>query len=234
MTGGPRRPGARRGPRRPGCCKHALRSGDVQRALGRIGGRHGGVDAYLGLAFIIAAVLMAVVAAGQVVATREEEASSRLDNLLVRPVGRSRWLAGRFLTAAGILAAGGLALAVFTWAGAASQSSGVSFRSLIEAGLNTVPPAMFLLGLGTLVHAAAPRLTAAVVYGLVGWSFLIEFLGSAVTMSHWVLDTSLLYHVAPAPAASPQWVSAGVLVGLGAGLALAGCAVFQRRDLAGA
>ena len=38
---------------------------------------------------------MATAAAGQVAATREEEAASRLDNLLVRPVGRGRWLAGR-------------------------------------------------------------------------------------------------------------------------------------------
>jgi ABC-2 type transport system permease protein len=62
-------------------------------------------------------------AAGQVTATRAEEAEGRLDNLLVRPVSRWSWLAGRVALATAALVAAGLLAGLFAWAGAASQDS---------------------------------------------------------------------------------------------------------------
>jgi ABC-2 type transport system permease protein len=206
-------------------------SATVQRALARIGGTHGGASAYLGLTFLVIATLVALVAAGQVAANREEESEGRLDNLLVRPVSRPSWLAGRLATACGVLVAGGVAAGVLAWVGAASQHSGVSFARLVEAGLNTVPPAVFVLGLGTAVHATVPRAAAAASYGIVAWSFLIELVGSVVKAGRLLLDTSVLYHVAPAPAADPHWASAAVLIGLGIVASIIGAAVFARRDL---
>jgi ABC-2 type transport system permease protein len=206
-------------------------SAAVERALGRLGGRNGGVVAYLGLSFLISAIALTLVAAGQTAANREEEATGRLDNLLVRPVGRWSWLAGRLGVEAGILAALGLVAGAATWVGAATQHSGVGFGSLLQGGLNAVPPAMLLLGIGTLVHGALPRLVTPVTYGLIAWSFLIEFVGSVINTSHWVLDTSILYHLAPAPAAPPRWGTAAAMVALGAAGALGGAALFRRRDL---
>jgi ABC-2 type transport system permease protein len=50
-------------------------------------------------------------------------------------------------------------------------------------------------------------------------------------MSHRLLDTSVFFHMAPTPAANPDWTSAAVLAGLGiAGTVLGGLS-FQRRDL---
>lgn len=206
-------------------------SATVQRALNRLGGRQGGAAAYLGITFLLVATLVGLIACGQVVATREEEAEGRLDNLLVRPSGRSTWLAGRLGVALCVLVLGGVAAGLAAWLGAATQHSGIAFGTLVEAGVNTVPPAVLLLGVGTLVHAGAPRLAGAVAYGLMAWSFLIEFIGSVVKMSHWVLDTSVLFHVAPAPATSPHWASAAVLVALGVLTAMAGGVLFNRRDL---
>jgi ABC-2 type transport system permease protein len=206
-------------------------SAAVERAVGRLGGRSGGALTYLGLTFLISAIALTLVAAGHAAANREEEATGRLDNLLVRPVGRWSWLGGRLSVEAGILVALGLVAGAATWIGAASQHSGVGFGSLVQGGLNTVPPALFLLGAGTLVHGAAPRLVTPVTYGLIAWSFLIEFVGSVINMSHWVLDTSILYHLAPAPAAPPRLGSAAAMVALGAAAALGGAALFRRRDL---
>jgi ABC-2 type transport system permease protein len=206
-------------------------SAAVERALGRLGGRNGGVVAYLGLSFLITAIALTLVAAGQAAANREEEATGRLDNLLVRPVGRWSWLAGRLAVEAVILLILGLVAGAATWIGAATQHSGVGFGSLLQGGLNAVPPALFLLGAATLVHGAVPRLVTPVTYGLIAWSFLVEFVGSVINMSHWVLDTSILYHLAPAPAAPPRWGSAAVMVALGAAGALGGAALFRRRDL---
>jgi ABC-2 type transport system permease protein len=203
----------------------------VERALARLGGRHGGADAYLGLCFLFAAALLGVVAAGQIAANREEEALGRLDNLLVRPVRRSSWLAGRLLVATAILAACGVAAGIAAWGGAASQHAGTGFWRLVEAGLNMVPPALFVLGVGTLVHAAAPRLVSITTYGIVGWAFMVELLGSIVKMPQWMLDSSVLYHVAPAPATDPHWVSAAALTAIGIAAAVVGAAIFAKRDL---
>jgi ABC-2 type transport system permease protein len=208
-------------------------SATVEDAIRRLGGRHGGADAYLGLTFLVIATLVALVAAGQVAANREEEASGRLENLLTRAVGRPRWLAGRLAMAAVLIVACGAAAGVLAWAGAASQNSGVKFGALVAAGINTVPPAAFLLGLGTLVYGALPRAAVAATYGLIAWSFLIEFVGSVVKASSLLLDTSVLYHVAPAPATNPHWSSAAALTGLGIAAAVAGGALFTRRDVVG-
>jgi ABC-2 type transport system permease protein len=209
-------------------------SGEVTSVIERLGGRGAAVAAYLGLVFLMIATTVALVAAGQVTAARAEEADGRLESLLVRPLSRTAWLAGRLLVAVVLLVVAGLVAGVFTWLGGVTQHSGVGFGSLVAAGLNVVPPALFLLGLGTLVYGAWPRLTSVAVYGYLAWSFLVELLGGVIQLSHWALDTSMFFHMVPAPAASPDWVSGGALVGLGLAGAVAGAALLNRRDLAGA
>ncbi len=88
-----------------------------------------------------------------------------------------------------------------------------------------------MLGIGTLVHGVHPRFTATAVYGVVAWSFLVELVGGAVRLNHWLLDTSVLFHIRPAPATDPDVTSALVLVSLGALAAIIGMIAFQRRDV---
>jgi ABC-2 type transport system permease protein len=209
-------------------------SGAIESAIARLGGHGAAVDAYLGLTFLMVAVTVSLVAAGQVTAARAEEADGRLENLLVRSVSRTGWLTGRLLVAVGLLVIAGLLAGTGAWAGAATQHSGVTFGSLVAAGLNVVPPALFLLGLGTLVYGGWPRLTSLAVYGYLAWSFLVELLGGVIHASHWLLDTSMLFHMVPAPAASPNWGSAAGLAGLGVACAFAGGVLLKRRDLMGA
>ena len=70
-------------------------------------------------------------------------------------------------------------------------------------------------------------------YIVIGWSFLLEMIGPAIKLNHWVLDTSLLYHVALAPATDPRWGSLAIIAGAGLAMAVIGAIVFNRRDLAG-
>lgn len=69
-------------------------------------------------------LLVAMAAAGQVSATRDEETEGCLDHLLVRPVARVRWLAGRFAVSAAALAAFGISAGLFAWVGAAATGIG--------------------------------------------------------------------------------------------------------------
>ncbi len=201
--------------------------------IARLGGTTGGAS-YLGLAFLIIALVIAMAAAGQVAATRDEEAEGHLDHLLARPAARLPWLAGRLAVSAAVLAAYGLTAGLFTWAGAAATGAGLSFGSLLAAGVNAVPAAVFVLGTGTLVYGLAPRLAAAVAYGIVAWSFLVEIIGAGIGASRWLLDTSVLHHIARAPATAVRWDSAAVLVAIGIAVAITGALAFARRDLAGA
>jgi ABC-2 type transport system permease protein len=190
-----------------------------------------GTRVFAGIIFLILMTLIMAYVASAVGRVREDEAEGYLDNLLVRSVSRVRWLSGRAglilaaLTVAGVL--GGVAF----WAAAASQHSGLTFHELLLAGLNSAAPAALLLGAGVLTFGFAPRLTPFVCWGLLAWAFLVDMLGSAIKVNHWVMDTSLLHHLALAPAVSPNWRIVGSYLAIGAAAALIGGWRFTQRDL---
>lgn len=205
----------------------------IEQAVGRLGGHHGGVAAtWIGYEFLFIAALVAFAAAGQISAMRGEEADGHLDNLLARHLDRGRWLAGRLAVGLALIIAAGLAAGIGGWIGVATGHSGIGLVAMLQASLNVMPPALFILGLGTLLYGLAPRLAAPILYVLVLWSFLIEIVGSNITSNHLLLDTALLSHLGPVPAASLNWAAIGLLSGLAVIAALAGLAAFQRRDLA--
>ena len=203
----------------------------VQQVFTRLGATGTGAEAYLGVSFLVLAVLVAFVAAGQVTAARSEEDTGRLDHLLVRSVTRSRWFSGRWLMAVVVVVAGGLTGGVFTWLGAASQHAGVGLPTVLDAGVNTVFPALIILGVGALALGFWPRATSIAVYGVLSWSLLIELVGGVGADDHWVLDTSLFHQMASAPAVSPDWRTNVVLAIVGVAGVIAGIGAFRRRDL---
>jgi ABC-2 type transport system permease protein len=206
----------------------------LEEAIRRLGGTGSGPATYLGFVFIVAAGLMAIAVAGQIAAARNEEAAGHLDNLLVRPVARWRWLAVRLAVALGLVVVASALAGVTAWVGSASQHADLGLGELVGAGLNVVPPAVFVLGVGGLAFGVWPRGAIGVAYGLVVWSFLVEVFSSAFDSNHWLRDTSPLLHIAPVPAADPNWTAAAWLVGLGLLASAIGIAVFGRRDLVGA
>jgi ABC-2 type transport system permease protein len=210
--------------------KDATGSNGIGQEIGRLGGHGSLVTDYLGLIFLVLALLIALMAAGQITAMRTEEANGYLENLLVRTVTRTSWFAGRLALSCILLVTAGIVAGIGAWAGTASQHSGVRFGSLVTAGLNIVPPGLFLLGLGALVLGAWPRHTSTAVYGYLAWSFLVEFAGGVVHTSHWLMDTSVFFHMVPAPATSPDWSSAAIITGLGTLGAVIGGLLLCRRD----
>jgi ABC-2 type transport system permease protein len=208
----------------------------AQGVLAKLGASGTGADAVLGVCFLVLAVLIAFAAAGQVTAARAEESSGRLDHLLAGPVSRFRWLGGRLLVAVVVLVAGGAAAGLFAWLGAASQHSGAAFGTLLTAGLNLVPPAIAVAGIGVLAFGAWPRRTSAVVYVALGWSLLADIVGGfggSGPAGRLLLDSSVFHQMASAPAVSPHWAANGVMAAVGVGCAVVGGIAFSRRDLAG-
>ena len=190
-------------------------------------------QAYLGLAFFILLTLMCVYVATAVGAIREEEASARLENLLVQPMSRIRWLGGRTALVALVIVIAGFVGAIGAWIGLGSQNDGVSMTTLLEAGANAMVPALFVLAAGVFALGLWPRRTIIVAYAVIGWSFIIVMLSSGINLPGWIQDTSLLHHIVFAPAAPPDWGTNAVILGIAAVLCTVGAVLFNRRDLQG-
>jgi ABC-2 type transport system permease protein len=205
-------------------------SAEVTRAIARLGGNGAGAASYLGIAFLLLTMSIAFLAIGQVSAAREEESTGRLENLLAQPVRQGRWLGGRLLVGAAVIVVAGVFAAIAAWVGVLTQHTDISLRRLLAAGVNTSVLGLLLLGVGALLLARAPRAAVPCLYAAMAWSIVVEFIGSVLAMPRWLLQTSLLFHVAPAPATSPDWAALAVM--LATGLLAGGLAVatVRRRD----
>ncbi len=205
----------------------------VQTVFSRLGAPGTGAAAFLGVSFLIVAVLVAFTAAGQVTAARGEEAEGRLDHLLVRPVARSSWLGGRAFTAVVVIVVCSLLAGFTTWLGATAEDAGVNLGTLVNAGLNVAAPALCLWGIGTLCFGWWPRATSYSVYGALAWSLLVELLGGIGADSRWLLDASLFHQMAAAPAVAPDWTTNGIMIAIGALCGLLGALTLKLRDIQG-
>jgi ABC-2 type transport system permease protein len=200
----------------------------VQRDLVSTGAR-----AYAGVIFLLLATLLMAYAASAVGKLREDEADGYLDSLFVRAVSRQRWLAGRVaLILAVVVVAAVLGGTVF-WIAAAAEHTGLGIGQLTQADLNSAAPAAALAGLGVLLLGFVPRLATVACWVIVAWAFMLDLLGAVIPVDHWLMDTSLLQHLAPAPAVNPDWRVCLTYLAIGLAAAVTGGWRFTRRDLCG-
>ena len=188
-------------------------------------------EGIIGFAFSIVGIVLAVFAAGQVVAIREEEASWRIESLLVRPVGRVRWLATRTVTAAAAVVLAALAAGALAWIGTALVGAPIAFADGLLAGINLIPIAWLALGVGIAVVGLAPRFAAPVTYTLVVAAYLLDFVGAMLELPEAVLDLSPFRHLAAVPAADLNVGAAVVMLTVAVAGAVVGTIAFRRRDL---
>ncbi len=203
----------------------------VADVFSRLGAGQFSARAYLGVTFIFLSALIGVIAGNFVASSRADEADARLDHVIVRPVSRVRWLGDRVAIAAIAILLLGLISGIGGWVGIVAEDAGVGFGRMVLAGLNLVPPGLFVLGIGTLAFGVVPRWAGPAAYAVVAWSFFVEFVGAVVKANHWILDTSLLHHLAPVPATDPRWWTWLWLSLLGLLAAAIGTIAFHRRDI---
>ena len=207
-------------------------SAAMRHALSRLGASGTGTATFLSIFFVICAALIAAAAASQLASARDEEATGHIDHLLARTTGRAHWLVSRAVAAVAMVLVASIVTGLAAWAGAATQHSGIAPSALAQAGVNLASPALFILGAGVLIYGLLPRAAAATAYALVAWSFILQLVSAGVPVNHWLRDTSVLAHIAPAPAASPNWASAALLAILGLLGAVLGGIAFTGRDRA--
>jgi ABC-2 type transport system permease protein len=211
----------------------ASNSAQIDKSFTRLGIHGIGTDTYLAVLFLMIGSVMTFAAAAHVAATREQEADGHLDHVLTQPVSRTRWLVSRCAIAVGALLATGLVAGIGGWLGVTTQGGGTTLPKLLAAGLNLVAPALLVLGVGTLAHGLVPRYAAGVAYGLCAWSILVVLAGALGSTTAWLLDLSVLHHIAPVPATGIRWAAVVLLVGIGLAASTAGTFAFARRDLEG-
>ncbi len=178
-------------------------------------------------------LLMAMVVWG-IGSMRNEEAKGLLDNLLVRKVSRSRWLAGRVLLLALASVLFCIAANLTTWAIAGYQDIDLSLSTMVLGGLNLLGPVAVMLGLGVALFAVVPRLATWFLYALLAWSFLEQVITSIVSddkTKDILNSTSLLQPMSMVPAQTVDWMQFWQLIACATGLLLIGFLAFSRRDL---
>jgi len=188
-------------------------------------------EGIVGFAFSLVGLVLAVFAAGQAIAIREEEATWRIEHLLVRPVGRVRWLATRTATAALAVALAAVIAGVLGWLGTALVGTPIAFTDGLLAGVNLIPIAWLALGIGVAVMGLLPRLTAPVTYTLVIVAYLLDFVGAMLELPEAVLDLSPFRHLAAVPAADLNLGAALVMLTVAVLGVVVGAVAFGRRDL---
>ena len=188
---------------------------------------------YLAFVFVFFILAVSLFACAQIGAARHEEAAELLETLLAQPLGRSRWLGGRLLLAAGGAIAISALAGLSTWAGAASAGVAVSLPHMLEAAANCVTVALLFLGVAALAYALLPRASAAIAYALVTVAFLWQLVGSLLGAPGWLTGLTPFAHVGLVPTQGFRPQAALIMLAIGLLAALAALAAFRRRDLAG-
>ncbi|HEX8763146.1 MAG TPA: hypothetical protein VF733_05315 [Candidatus Saccharimonadales bacterium] len=206
-------------------------------ALQRFTGELSGVQqaqaaaTFMSMGFLICSILLMVMVVALLHTLREDESEGYIDNFLVQPIRRWTLFAGRgTLIALSVLSAA-LAAGVTCTFASWLQQTGVGTAEIMRAALLAAAPALLLLGVGMALLGWLPRMMTGLLYGYIGWSFLMEMIGTLLNFNRFLLDTSILHHMALLPAAEPRWLTSGLVVTIGGVLGVIGVIRFNQRDI---
>lgn len=187
--------------------------------------------AIIGSGLILLATVLLLMATNALGNIRSTEAKNYLDNILVQPVRRSSWLSIRLLIIIGAALVIALASALLEWLIAKNESISFSLDTFLLVNIALIGPVIFALGFGALLYGLWPRIAAIGMYAVVGWSFLIDTLGSAMKLNDTVVKSSLFHYISTSPTKEPDWSASTWLVILGVLMAVLGVVAFAKRDI---
>ena len=186
---------------------------------------------FIGAGTLLIATALLVMITVFVSAMRRDEAKSYLDNLLVQPVSRQRWLAGRLGLIALVFMIIALLSAVVTWAVARHINVELGLWAALATYASLAGVLALTLGVGAFFYGFWPRLAASAMSILIGWAFVVDILKSFFHLNSAITKTSILNYISLNPSATPDWRPISVLIAIGLVLAALGVARFGRRDI---
>ncbi|HTJ73264.1 MAG TPA: ABC transporter permease subunit [Verrucomicrobiae bacterium] len=188
--------------------------------------------AFIGIGNLFVVMILLIMVALLIGSIRRDEAKGYIDNLLVQPIARSRWLGGRLLLIASLAILIPLAAALLTWYTAQAQDLGtISLAAVFKGALGSIAVVLFALGVGGLTYSVFPRLAVAAVAIIITWSYGIDIFKAVIDLPSWVEKTSLLHYVSASPLAEPNWAAIIWFSLIGGLLILASMAAFTKRDI---
>lgn len=204
---------------------------------GRLGAQVGWqLDAPAGVVgsmLLLVVPVLGLLGTGQIAAARDDEASTRLEALLVRSIGRSHWLVLRLLVAAvWVVLAAGIAV-LMAWSGAALVGARLPAADAVRTAANLVPLAWMFLGIGAALFGFAPRLVTSLAPALVLGAFVFDLIGGLFDLPEWIRRLGPFHSLQPVPGVDADLVAAVVMIGLALIASTIGVIGFRRRDLCG-
>jgi ABC-2 type transport system permease protein len=201
--------------------------------MGQLAGGHGGglVAVFYAAMMNIFGVLAAAFVVQALLRLRSEETGGGAEAVLATAVGRFRWVAAHAVCA--IAGAAALLVLAGLGAGLADAASGGSagVGKLTEAGLAQLPAALTLGGFVLLAFGGLPRLVTALAWAAFTASIACGLLGDLLGLPQAVRDLSPFSHVPAIPAVEATPGPFLALLAVAVALAVAGMALFRRRDL---
>ncbi|HET8989416.1 MAG TPA: hypothetical protein VFN43_12955 [Humibacillus sp.] len=167
-------------------------------------------------------------------AARTEEASTRTEFLLTRPVRRWRWLGGHVLCVAGAVVVLSVVGGAAMWLASLAADADLTAADTFSAMFNTLPVVAVFAGLAVLVFGVAPRLTVALGAAAAVVAFVLELVGPILEWPDWLVGLSPFHHLAAVPIDPVEWPAALAMLAIGVTLTAVGVLAFERRDLVAA
>lgn len=187
--------------------------------------------AFLGAGTMFTTVIMLIMAVTMFASARREEARMYLDNLLVQPVPRIRWIVGRLGIIVGGFSAISLAVGLVVWSIARAEGITLSIASCLQGQISLIGILLLVLGIGVCIYGLVPRFAVAAMSIVIGWAFIFDILDMLFHFSDWLKNTSILTFIPKDPATHPDWVAFAWLVAIGIALIAVGIARFSKRDI---
>jgi len=188
------------------------------------------VLAFIGTGVIFTATVLMIMAAVSVGLLRRDEAKQYAENILVQPIGRMRWLASRLIVAIGAIVVACFLSNLFVLVVARSQGIELGTAAMLVGGLQQLGVVMLVIAIGVALYGIVPRLASAAIYIAIAWSFLVDLIGSVVTLPDIIKDSSLFHYISLVPAADPDWETFAWLLSIAALLIGVGMWRFAGRD----
>ena len=208
-------------------------SESMKQLIAGMGGTGAVIPAFLAAMLSIVA-LMAVAYAMQALGKlRSEETNGYLENVLATRLSRLKWLSlhafvvlvcGVFL-----LVLSGLMLAVFV--NLVSESKADVWEYAL-AGLSYAPVLAVFAGAYVLLFGILPQAAGLTVWTYYGFIFFASWLGPIMKLDQWIIDLSIMQHLAAAPAEHIKTEPLVVMFAIAVVAVTVGCAAWRRRNLA--
>ncbi|MER7449393.1 polyketide antibiotic transporter [Nocardia beijingensis] len=193
----------------------------------------GSASGFAAALFALLAIPAGLYTALRITAVAADEKARRWTALHALPLSRYRSGGTEIAVTAAGLAVLLCTAAVAMWAGAVFTRAPLGLGEALAGAVNVAPVALLALGAAVLALGWYPDAVGAIGAVPVAGGFLLDVMAESTGAPAWVREISPFAHLAPVPAAAPNWPATAALTTITAAATLIGLHGYARRDLRG-